>query len=333
MTRPKIGVNELTAVVDRLPDGIVAVDRDLAVSYVNLAAKRFFHPQRLTIGAPLPPAWFDPELPSFARTLFEPRRSSVDKELRVGDETLNLVGISAGRGALALLVIEDISGRARRERARNEFVANAAHELLTPLTGIIGAAHVLESGAKEDPVIRDRFLGHIARECSRLVRIARGLLVLARARSGEEPPRPEVIEVRTLLDDVIYDADGDNVDVHCPPGVSVFVDRDLAEQALTNLLTNAQRHSGDGSVAISVDERSNGVVAINVVDTGGGLTPEQLDRLQRRFASGGGRDGGGFGLGISIASQALETIGGKLTLSSDPGQGTRARVELPAAKS
>jgi two-component system, OmpR family, phosphate regulon sensor histidine kinase PhoR len=331
--RQRIGIDELLAVVDRLPDGIVAVDRDVNVGYVNRAAERFFHPRRVRIGEALPAAWFDVDLLSFAKALFESRLPTVTREVRFEEETVSLIGIPPGHGSLAVLVIEDVSGRARRDRARNEFVANAAHELLTPLTGIIGAAHVLESGAKEDPLIRDRFLGHISRECSRLVRIARGLLVLARARSGEEPPRPEIVALRGLLDDVIAGADGGGVDVHCPADVAVFVDRDLAEQALTNLVANAQRHSGDGAVAIFVDERGNGSIGIEIVDTGVGLTPEQLERLGRRFASGGGRDGGGFGLGVSIASQALETIGGKLDLTSEPGKGTRARAELPAARS
>src|SRR5205085_2338664 len=98
---------------------------------------------------------------------------------------------------------EDATARDRRATAQREFVSNAAHELLTPLTGIVGAAHVLESGGKIVPETRDRFIAHIARECDRLARIARALLVLARARSGEEPPRPEIVSLRPLIDDAL----------------------------------------------------------------------------------------------------------------------------------
>ena len=84
----------------------------------------------------------------------------------------------------ALLVIDDLTEQERRELAEREFVSNAAHELRTPLTTIIGAVEVLQAGAKEDPVERDRFLAHIERESGRLARLARAMLTLARAHAG-----------------------------------------------------------------------------------------------------------------------------------------------------
>jgi two-component system, OmpR family, phosphate regulon sensor histidine kinase PhoR len=325
------GPSELAAILDRLPFGIMALDDRRRVIVANTAAGRFFHPGRLVRGRPLPPARVDFDLEEFVNGLFDRLGPVVERDVLFGDRTLSVRGVPAGNSGFVVLMLEDISAHSQRERARREFVGNAAHELLTPLTGIVGAAHALEAGAKDVPEMRERFIGHITRECARLARIARGLLVLARARSGEEPPRPDVVAVSPLLDDVLglLDTAGD-VEVRCPE-ISIFVDRDLAEQALVNLVANAKRHSSGGTVRIEVAAVNGGLVAIDVVDSGTGMNRRELERMRRRFASGGGRDGGGFGLGVSIAQQAVEELGGTLTFDSAPGAGTRAHVEFPAA--
>ncbi len=327
-------LEQLKAVIERLPDGIVTVNRDLVVVSANRSAKRLFPPTSLAVGEPLPDVWPDFAIRAFATDLFANSTGPVTENVSATpDRTYAIVGIPARRASTAVLMIEDASARERRAAVQREFVANAAHELLTPLTGIVGAAHALESGAKFVPETRDRFLGHIARECDRLARIARALLVLARARSGEEPPKLELVELGPLLEAAVEDAgEGEGIKLHCPAALKVFVDRDLVEQALTNLVANARRHAPESPVTISVQEKGNHVVGIEISDGGAGMSPEQLDRMQRRFASGGGRAGGGFGLGLSIAMQALETSGGTLTVESTPGEGTVARVELPTGR-
>jgi signal transduction histidine kinase len=313
----------------------VTIDPDLQVLYANVAARRLLHPVPLAVGELLPDVWESFSLRRFGAALFDPRAIPRTEDVHVeGQRMFSLIGIPARGGAATGFLIHDDSARDRRDRAQREFVANAAHELLTPLTGIAGAAHVLEAGAKDDPEIRDKFIDHIARECNRLARIARALLVLARANSGEEPPRPEVVVLRPLLEDAIDGAGGsDDLDLHCPDSLTVFVDRDLAEQAFTNLIANAKRYTtnGDGAVSISTDEADRRV-GVAIVDRGPGILPEQNTRIRRRFATGSGRDGVGFGLGVSIAVQSIHAIGGTLSFESDAGAGTRVRVELPAGR-
>jgi signal transduction histidine kinase len=327
-------LQQLRLLTDRLPDGIVTIDPQLEVVYANLAGRRALHPAQIVVGQVLPDVWDSFSLRRFATALFDPRAIPRTEEVRLEDgRTLLLTGLPARGGSTSGLVIEDITARQRRERAQQEFVANAAHELLTPLTGIAGAAHVLEAGAKDDPETRDKFLDHIARECNRLARIARALLVLARATSGEEPPRPELVSLRSLLDDAIDAVGGDdNVELDCPDELTVFVDRDLAEQAFTNLVANAKRHSDGAGVVVSAGVSDGQLVGVDILDSGPGIPIEQGERVQRRFTSGVGRDGSGFGLGLSIAAQAVHAVGGTLDLNSQPGAGTRARVELPAGR-
>lgn len=332
-TSSSVELEQLRAAIDRLPDGVVTVTREHEVVHANAAAIRLFYPARLKVGEQLPPLWDEVSVASLVDRLFL-RSTSIHTEefTSPGDRVYALTGLGAGRAPTVVLMVEDVTARERRSRAQREFVANAAHELLTPLTGIVGAAHVLQSGGMVVPETRDRFITHIARECDRLARIARALLVLARARSGEEPPRPDIVPLRTLVYAALEDHGTDDVDVDVDPSLRVFVDPDLAEQALTNLVANARRHARDGVLTITAKEKSGRKVELEIADQGSGMFPEQLDRVQRRFATGAGRDSAGFGLGISIAAQALEIIDGTLSFESVPGEGTRAHVELPSGR-
>ena len=324
-------LQQLRTLVERLPHAVVTVDRDLCVVAANSTARRVFHPEPLRRGRKLPPVWFDPGLAEFAAGLFRANLGAQRREVRPDyDHAFVVVGMPPGHGPTAVLLIEDVSLQKRRSQAQQEFIANAAHELLTPLTGIVGAAHALESGAKLEPELRDRFLNHITGECNRLARIARGLLVLARAQSGEEPPRPEIVDVQSLLEDAAEGAGSTgDVTIRCASTLTAFVDRDLAEQAFTNFIANARRHSGREPVLVRAYPSSDRDVGVEIIDEGGGFELAHREQLGRRFSTGAGRDGGGFGLGLSIATQAVELNGGRVAIRREPDHGTVVRVDLP----
>jgi signal transduction histidine kinase len=257
----------------------------------------------------------------------EPQRYEIRPD---DDHVFAVTGVPPRQGETALLVIEDISAHERSANAEREFIANAAHELLTPLTGIVGAAHALESGAKLEPELRDRFITHITGECSRMARIARGLLVLARARSGDEQPLPEIVQLAPLLAEAAEGAGGaGDVAISCASELTACVDRDLIEQALTNLIGNARRHSGNGPVTVTAYDIDEEHVGVDIADEGRGFPREAAGSLGRRFSSGDGRGGRGFGLGLSIATQSIGVCGGTLTIQPRAPRGTIARVELP----
>lgn len=316
-------------VLDALPVGILVVAPDLSLVHANAAAHRLLRDETLRTSVRLEP---ESALGAVAAAALRRRASpSSAAEVVVGDMTLRVEGARLPRERLAVLTLEDISRRARRDRAEREFVANAAHELLGPVTGIVAAAQVLQGGAQDVPDARRRFVGHIAESAERLARAARALLVLQRAQSGVQPPRLELVPLRALLEEVAA-ASRAAVAVHCPPNLAVLADRDLAAQALGTLIANARRHSPDGSIEVSVSETDARAVAIEVRDAGVGILPEQLERVTERFFSGAGRDAGGFGLGLAIAAQAAEAMGGTLELSSEPRRGTRACLRLTSGK-
>ena len=125
----------------------------------------------------------------------------------------------SGAIVAAVSFYEDLASRRRRESAERQFVSNAAHELRTPLAAIVGAVEVLQSGAKDEPGARDKFLGHIEHEAERLQRLVRALLTLARAQMGAEAPRLEVVQLLPVLREAVKVAAAADahVEVDCDP--------------------------------------------------------------------------------------------------------------------
>lgn len=236
--------------------------------------------------------------------------------------------INDGTAIAAVVLLEDVTERERRERAERNFVTNAAHELQTPIAAITSGIQVLQSGAKENAADRDRFLAHIEAACARLDRLTRALLVLARAQAGDERPRAELVEVEPLLKSVAAVLPpGVEIDVTCPPGTVVVANRPLLEQALVNLGVNAVKYT-TGRVQL-VAAREDGRVCLLVRDEGAGIDLAELPRVFDRFYR-GGNDRDGFGLGLAIVAEAVKAIDGELELDTSP-QGTGVSISLPAA--
>lgn len=327
--------DRLSRLLERLHEGVVAVNRDMEVVVANAPAALTLAQPRLAEGDPLPQPWPDFSLRDFAGRLFDPDVGIQEAFVSPDAEHTYLVtGIPAGPDPeTAVLVLRDVSERERREQAEREFVTNAAHELRTPLQTILGAVEVLQAGAKERPVERERFLGHIEREATRLARLAKALLVLARVQAGIERLRVERVPLLPVIDEVVAGLkprDGVAIGVSCPGDVAVEGEPDLIEQALFNLVKNAVEHTERGRIEVRA-KALHGTVAIEVSDTGPGIPFENQERIVDRFYRGPSRRSDGFGLGLAIAHQAVRTLGGVLDVKSAPGTGTTARIELPAA--
>jgi two-component system phosphate regulon sensor histidine kinase PhoR len=308
---------------DRFPQAVVALDRDLRVVAMNQRAHFLAEDGVIRTGEPL-----DGELRSLATRLIGDPEPLAPTALVLAGRSLRIGGIPADDRDAAFLLIEDVTAELRQERVMREFVRNAAHELRTPLTGIAVAVEVLQSGAKNDPVERDRFLSHVERHSNRLARIAHSLLVLARAQSGEEL-RVELVELTPLLDRLVREAvPSPNVAVtaRCPASLAVAAEPDLLHEALSALVDNAVSHTTEGSVRLDASE-SDGRVSIAVADTGGGVLPEHRARILEPFYR-VGNTGQGFGLGLAIAAQAVEAMHGEL-LVDEVADGARFTIRLP----
>jgi signal transduction histidine kinase len=238
----------------------------------------------------------------------------------------------ARHGGDAILIVEDVTVRTRRDRAERDFLANAAHELRTPVTAIANALEVLQAGADDSPEDRKRFMAHAQRETERMARLLSTLLTLARAEGATEPPRLEPIEVEPLVREVVDRlelSDGVAVHVEVRTDAQVLSDPDLLRQALLNVAANAADHTREGEIRVSASA-ARAYVDIVVSDTGPGIPAEYRDRVFERFFRGGDRSTPGFGLGLSIAARAVRVLGGEVSLESEVGHGTTIVMRLPA---
>jgi signal transduction histidine kinase/HAMP domain-containing protein len=327
--------DRLRMLLERLHEGVITVDQELAVNFANNEARRLLG-VRLAAGDQLPEPWDGFSLREFVERLFDADASLAQAHVRPDEErALALVGIPAQpEGDTVLIVLDDLTEQERRELAEREFVSNAAHELRTPLTTIIGAVEVLQAGAKENPDERDRFLAHIEREAARLARLAHALLALARAHAGQERVRLEPTLLQPILREVADDLrprDGVVVEVECTPGLAASVNRDLLEQALRNLGENAARHTSQGRVVLRA-YAAGSAVRVEVEDTGIGMSSDTQGHVFDRFYRGADRDPEGFGLGLAIVRQAVRSLDGRIELDSAPGEGTRVRIVLERAQ-
>jgi two-component system sensor histidine kinase VicK len=327
--------DRLERLLEQLHEGVLAVDRDLCVQFANENARLLLTGVSLEKGTPLPEAHSGLPLRRVAAGLFAPSATVAEARSRSEDgATISLVGVPASSSDLAVLVFADITEQERRVQAEREFVTNASHELRTPVTAIASAVEALQSGAQEVPEARERFIELIGRQATRLTRLSSSLLILARAQTRQQNVQLEPVELRGLLNEIAaasVPADGVDVRVECPKPVVAVGQRDIVEQVVSNLVGNAVKHTVTGEIVLRAGQ-DGAKATIEVADTGPGISPAVQTRIFDRFYSLETNGRHGFGLGLAIAREAAQAIGGTLTIESESGRGTVARVVLPAAR-
>ncbi|BDH59147.1 cell wall metabolism sensor histidine kinase WalK [Tsukamurella sp. PLM1] len=222
--------------------------------------------------------------------------------------------------------------RADEERMRR-FVGDASHELRTPLTSIRGFAELYRQGATDDT---EFVMSRIESEAERMGLLVEDLLLLARL-DARRPLAAEPVDLRAVADDVVHAAQAREPDrdiaLEAEPGtVDLIGDRDRLHQVVTNLVSNALRHTpGDASVRVRVGSEP-GAAVLTVADTGPGMEPDEAARAFERFYrtdSSRSRGSGGAGLGLSIVLGIVERHGGTVTVDTAPGEGATFTVRLP----
>lgn len=241
-----------------------------------------------------------------------------------------------------IVTISDITERARLERVRRDFVANASHELKTPVSGMLllseSAMHAASDGDAEQSL---QFTSQIHGEAQRLQRLVMDLLDLSRLEGADS--RDEVTDVKQAVERALTShraaAARKGLSLESDLGAvrdeDVFVklgDTDLTI-ALDNLLDNAIAYTDSGSVTVGVTA-AVGTAAISVVDTGVGISAEHRDRVFERFYRvdrGRSREQGGTGLGLALVRHVATRHGGTVAVHSEPGSGSTFTLTLPRA--
>jgi signal transduction histidine kinase len=237
---------------------------------------------------------------------------------------------STGKVILAVCVFDDVTEGRRRAEADRDFVANAAHQIRSPIAAIASACGALSAGAKDAPEARDRFLEHIEREVARMKQLADGLLALARAERGDVPASLSLIALKPLLQrasDGSPTKDGVDFELSCPDDLTAFTNEALVAEALANIVTNAVQHTTRGTVTLRGEHGPAGA-SIEICDEGPGIAPQDRERIFERFYRGPRPATAGVGLGLAIAAAATHAAGGILELVDSP-VGTCFRFTFP----
>jgi len=272
-------------------------------------------------------------------------------------------------GRSVLLLFHDQTAAKRTDQMRADFVANASHELRTPLTSVIGFIETLRGPARDDAEAREKFLGIMHEQATRMARLIRDLMSLSRIEVDEHTPPTEPValdqEARTIAAAFELKAEARRVRLcleiadHLPP---VLGDRDQLAQVFQNLISNAIKYAyenTDVTVALRCAEtdvpglatlpaglvarlagapafgrRRPPMVALSVRDHGEGIERRHLARLTERFYRvdpARSRILGGTGLGLAIVKHIVNRHRGRLAIESEPGKGSTFTVYLPAA--
>lgn len=225
-------------------------------------------------------------------------------------------------------------------RAKSEFLSRMSHEMRTPLNAVIGFSQLLRMQPDGAPAKVAEYADHILRASEHLLGLVNEVLDLQRVEEGRTALLPQSIELAPFLESTLELlrpaalAQGIALTNQVPPGHWVWADARCLRQVLMNMVSNAVKYNRAGGwVAVSLLAAPPGRCVVAIEDTGSGLTDEQLARLFQPFERLGHETSGieGSGLGLVITRGLIEHMGGTVSLSSVPGAGTLARIELPAA--
>lgn len=224
------------------------------------------------------------------------------------------------------------------EQAQRRFVADASHEMRTPIAAVKGILELLADGAVEDPAVRDDFIRTLQTETDRLGRLVTDLLTLAQLEAGTLPLELAPLDAAEVLSDVaavmrpLAERANVTIETDLPNEASAFLgDHDKITQVLLSFTDNALKHSPTGAtIRLRARTSEPGFVTLEVSDEGSGINPEDLSRVFERFyQSDTARVAGGSGLGLAIAKEIIEAHGSSVEINSIPGDGATFRFTLP----
>ena len=328
--------DEFAQITASMNEGLVLMNEKGTVLSINPAARALFHAEPDCVGQDFLTVERSHEISCAIRRALEEGHAELRVERGGREYQLDISRIeSEGTVIGAVLLAFDVTEQAFAERNRREYTANVSHELKTPLQSIMGSAELIENGlVKQEDM--PRFVGHIRTEAARLVTLIEDIIRLSQLDEGGELPF-EPVDLKKLAEEAsasLASAAAEKqvtIRVHGDDRQITTVRR-LASEIIYNLCDNAVKYNREGgSVDVTIDGAAHGAV-VTVQDTGIGIPPEHQSRVFERFYrvdKSHSRQSGGTGLGLSIVKHAVQYLGGRIELESQPGKGTTMRVHFP----
>ena len=327
-------------VLDVVGDGIFLVDGDGTIGLWNRAAAAVtgLEPEGV-LGRPAHeavPGWSEVEARvPIAEGGYSARSVTLPVDAGGRDLWLSFVAVRGADGVV--YTFRDLTDERRLDEEKSDFIATISHELRTPMAAVYGAARtLLRRDIELPPEQRQKLLEMIATQSARLTQITEEVLLATRIDGGDLRVEREPVDVVELVRSTVeamkpqLEPAAVDVEVGAAAGEAAG-DRDRIEQVLVNLVDNAVKYGDGRRVVVAVDGSTSGV-QISVSDTGPGIPPGDLERIFDKFYRGDPNlttAPSGTGLGLYIARELVERMGGRIDVRSEAGEGTTFVVELP----
>lgn len=335
--------NQLEAILSGLDEGVVALDQEENIAHINRAALSLLDLQGEFIGSKIWEVVRIPKLQSMLESALgnsqEPNRT-----LMVSDRTLEVHVLTMtseeGLHVGTIIVFQDVTERDMLDKMRSDFVANASHELKTPLAAIKGIMEtVLDDEAMPKDVAR-RFFERVLAQSERLNKIVVDLMQLSRFESyRDQRIRRDKVDlvgaIRQVHSTLKLSAEEKNVRLDLElqePRLYVTGDTEALSQLISNLVENAIKYSQSDSAVVIRLNREKNFATIQVVDTGIGIDVAEQARIFERFYRvdpARSRELGGTGLGLSIVKHIANLHDGSVEVISEPEVGSTFTVKIP----
>jgi two-component system, OmpR family, phosphate regulon sensor histidine kinase PhoR len=320
-----------------MPDGVIVLNSRGEILWFNRMAGRLLElKRRADLGIRITNLVREPEFAGYLRN------AEFDAPLVVsrngGDLSLSFQVVPYSSDQ-QLMLVRDVTRQVQLESMRKDFVANASHELRSPLTVITGYLETLAQDGEVDPLLRQP-LDEMRRQAERMNNIVRDLLELSRLDSVEEEVDGEAIDVGALASmlrkDVLARGRHPDVVLDVQSDARLLGDDSEIHSAFSNLVDNAAKYTPPaGSIRIHWSVAESGEALFTVADTGPGIPAEHLPRLTERFYrvdAGRSRATGGSGLGLAIVKHVLQHHGATLEITSREQVGSSFTCRFPARR-
>jgi two-component system phosphate regulon sensor histidine kinase PhoR len=324
------------AVLEGMSEGVIALDHDRRVTLMNRAAQALLGSGDGAVGRPLLELVRVPALDELVRA-GKPR--SAEMELAATRRRV-MARLAPQDDGGAILVLHDVTELHRLETVRRDFVANASHELRTPVSVISANAETLAGGALADAAAAPVLVDAIQRNAVRLTSLITDLLDLSRLEAGRFPVDVEPVAVAATAARAVEAVDRlaaprrTEISIDVADELTTAADPGALHQVLVNLLSNAISHTPEGTRVVVAGAVHGARARIEVRDDGPGIPPAHRERIFERFYRidpGRSRAMGGTGLGLSIVKHLIETMGGSVGVAANQPRGSIFWVELDLA--
>ncbi len=340
--------DRIDVIIKSIADGLIVTDIYNRVVLMNRAAEELLGIRCTDVlGKPIDFALQEETLREKVKYTLEKKTAGYQFDFRLpGSEPghprtmraiTSVIGNKNGGRAGIVMIIHDVTRERAIDKMKTEFISTTAHEFRTPLTSIRGFSEILLTRDDISREERKKFLSYINKQAVNLTRIISDLLNISRIESGQgfslnkvDCNAGEIIRSVTSIYQIISPRHRFEVVLPEEP-MQLFVDKEKIEQVLTNILDNAINYSPKGGRIRVAGRVVGNDLRVSIEDQGIGVTPEQVDKMFRKFYRADTSDSApeGTGLGMTIVKYIVEAHAGKVWVESEAGKGTKVEFAIP----